>query len=432
MILEFSVSNYRSIKEEIVFSMVAEASKSKPDNVFEQAISKKETVRLLKTAAIYGANASGKSNIIRAFFEFCKYIKRGVLNAGEEIPAYDPYLFDPEMKQKPSVFWLTFIGPGGFKHKYELAFNKQAVFHENLYYYPLGSQRKIFTRPVSTKSDGLIHVASLGPDFRNKKIDTFKNQLLISKFGKDIPHEYISQVYMYLKNIIVVNAVANVKAAKLSKVANNLLISNPRFRERINGLLRHADTKLSRLDFIETDEANFHFPTEISDEERNKIIKDNKYKVFGMHPVYKDGKEIGNVGLPINEESHGTNILFSMGGMFIDVLEKGGVIFIDELDVSLHPFLTKLMVEMFHNPDINLRNAQLIFTTHDITLLNKTLLRKDQIWFTKKDNFGATELYSAQDFSGVRDDTPFDKWYLAGKFDAIPDIKSIESLFKND
>jgi AAA15 family ATPase/GTPase len=134
-------------------------------------------------------------------------------------------------------------------------------------------------------------------------------------------------------------------------------------------------------------------------------------------------------GLSFDEESNGVKTLFSVGGRMLDALSKGETIFVDELETSLHPYLSKVLVSLFQNKRINKKNAQLIFTTHDTNLLDKTLFRKDQVWFAQKDEFGETDLYSLQDYSDVREDTPFDKWYLAGKFGGIPNIKSLENLF---
>ena len=125
--------------------------------------------------------------------------------------------------------------------------------------------------------------------------------------------------------------------------------------------------------------------------------------------------------LPFSNESFGTNKLFALAGLIIKIMNQGGVIFFDELDSSLHPMLTKLLINFFHNNHKN--DSQLIFTTHETFILNKEF-RSDQIWFTQKNDFGETELFSAQDFEGVREDIPFEKWYLGGKFGAIPYIKT--------
>ncbi len=118
-----------------------------------------------------------------------------------------------------------------------------------------------------------------------------------------------------------------------------------------------------------------------------------------------------------------------MGGVILKALEYGTTLFIDELETGLHPFISKLLISLFQSKRINKKNAQLVFTTHDTNLLDRNLFRKDQFWFAEKNSQGETDLYSLQDFSDVREDTPFDKWYMAGKFGGVPNIKSLESLF---
>ena len=125
----------------------------------------------------------------------------------------------------------------------------------------------------------------------------------------------------------------------------------------------------------------------------------------------------------------GTQSLFVLGAKIIEALEDGSVLIIDELDTSLHSFITKMIVMLFQDPDINKNHAQLIFTTHDISLLDKDLIRKDQVWITEKSEKGETDLYSLQDFENLREDTSFDKWYLSGKFGGVPQIKSLKEFF---
>jgi AAA15 family ATPase/GTPase len=143
--------------------------------------------------------------------------------------------------------------------------------------------------------------------------------------------------------------------------------------------------------------------------------------IFGEHKVFENKKEISSYYLPFSNESFGTNKLFAIGGLIIKILNRGGVLFFDELDSSMHPILTNMLIEKFQ--ESTSVNAQLIFTTHETNLLSKEF-RSDQIWFTQKNEFGETELFSAQDFEGVREEMPFEKWYLAGKFGAIPTLNS--------
>jgi AAA15 family ATPase/GTPase len=124
-------------------------------------------------------------------------------------------------------------------------------------------------------------------------------------------------------------------------------------------------------------------------------------------------------------------MLFWRGRLILEKLQQGGVLIFDELDNSLHPKLVRLLVLLFTNPRSNPKNAQLIFATHEVTLLDRDLFRTDQIWFTEKNQFGETQLFSAQDFDGVREDVPFDKWYMAGKFGGLPKFEDIETIFNH-
>ncbi|MBK8627426.1 MAG: ATP-binding protein [Saprospiraceae bacterium] len=183
-------------------------------------------------------------------------------------------------------------------------------------------------------------------------------------------------------------------------------------------MITAADTKIKSIDVKYKDKDKL----EISS-------KNNPFQVFGIHDVYKNESIIGDEYLPFANESTGTQSLYVLGGKILSILESGGVLAIDELDTSLHPFITKMIVMIFQNKNLNPKNAQLIFTTHDVTLLDRDLIRRDQIWISEKDEKGVSDLYSLQDFDGVREDTPFDKWYLAGKFGGLPKIESIESIF---
>jgi AAA15 family ATPase/GTPase len=196
--------------------------------------------------------------------------------------------------------------------------------------------------------------------------------------------------------------------------------------KRLNELLRFADTGLNNLKISQSEVYLGHIHTQ------DKRLAQTIYEISATHPMFQDGKLLSEeASLPLAEESNGVKTLFTFGGRILKTLREGGIIFVDELETSLHPYLSKVLVMLFQSERINKKNAQLIFTTHDTNLLDRTIFRKDQVWFAEKDEFGVSELYSLQDFPDVREDTPFDKWYLAGKFGGIPDIKSIESLFED-
>ena len=136
--------------------------------------------------------------------------------------------------------------------------------------------------------------------------------------------------------------------------------------------------------------------------------------------------------MPLREESFGTRALFIIGCHILQALQSGSPFFVDEMDSGLHSYITQLIVDIFRNERINKKNAQLVFTTHDVNLLDQNTIRKDQVWFTEKDKFGVSEIFTLSDFDDVREDTLFAKWYLNNKFGGVPSLQSLEKLFVED
>lgn len=199
--------------------------------------------------------------------------------------------------------------------------------------------------------------------------------------------------------------------------------------QRLNQLISQIDIQIEGLEIKAMDKEAFQFPKELPSELVEKVFNQEKYQVFGKHKYYENGVFQRMESLHIAKESHGTQNLFALGGYLFDALDEGAIVFIDELDTSLHPFVVKLILNLFQNEQTNPHHAQLVFTTHDTSLLDETLLRRDQIWFTEKDASGATELYSLQDIEGVREDSAFEKGYRVGKYKAIPKIPSLAYIF---
>lgn len=429
MILEFAVENFRSIKNRQVFSLVAESSKVKGDNVFEVSLPPNGgSVRLLKTALIYGANASGKSNLIKALGALVQMINRRISGAGRPIKYYNPFLFSTESVGLPTVFELTFVFEG-IKYIYKVTFNLSYVVEEDLVYFPKGQSNRIFKR--SGVSNDLLHKVKLGKDFGNKEIEVFNNQLVLNKFGTDTPHELLTRVYVYFNTIDVNNAIRGTSNnAQVRQTSQDLAQSEGQqiFR-RLEKLIRIADTKIDRLEISQSEEPITRIIRKNGEQVRQVIESAPNTQIYGLHKVYDQGAEVRTEKLDFDEESEGTKALFWRGGLILEKLEHGGILVFDELDNSLHPRLVKFLVKLFSNPRSNPKNAQLIFATHEVTLLDRDMFRTDQIWFTEKNQYGETELFSAQDFDGVREDVPFDKWYMAGKFGGLPKIEDIESIF---
>ena len=432
MILNIELKNYRSFKNGLKFSLIAESSKTKEQNVFVQQLAKgEESVRLLKTAMLFGANASGKSNLLRAIFEISRFIGKYKPKAGERIPVYDPFRFATETSDAPVEFIIDFAGKDEIKYSYKIEFNKKNVIREELFYYPNKKETILFTRVVPESPDAIIHIGKLGTSLKNNKdIEVFHNQALLSKFGEDTPNELITPIYIYMTQIDVVNACNTRMLTQIFNETRSKLATDSVLLQKMNELLSFADTGLNGVFIKELTEDQFKLPSDIPSDIKTQFVKDNKYFMTSQHSLFENNElKRTDEPLPFQEESKGTNTIFALGGRILQALENGEILFVDEIDTNLHPYLSKLLVTLFQSPHINKNNAQLIFTSHNPTLLDRTLFRRDQIWFTEKDEFGVSDLYSLQDFSDVREDTPFDKWYLAGKFGGIPNIKSRESLF---
>jgi AAA15 family ATPase/GTPase len=424
MILQLKVKNYRSYKEETVFSMEANSSSHKIENVFEITNDKQKS-RLLKTAIIYGANASGKSNVIRAFFELRKFILHKP-KVGDPIDLYEPFKFDLISKEQPCEFELTFIDANKIKYIYKIAILIDKVLEEELYYYPNGKKTTVFKR-AKYKENNRVQKGVLGDSFGKKEINVFANQLILSKFGDDEPHELLTDVFLYFRTIEIINATnENHKEFYLKKVSEDLY-EDEQLKQKLVKLIQAADTKIFDINITKSKNDN---SSSLNDDAK-KLIEKNPYTIYGVHDVYMQDKIVGFDSLPFGQESTGTQSIYLLGGKILRTLENGGLMIVDELDTSLHPFITKMIVMIFQSETTNPKNAQLIFTTHDVSLLDRDLIRRDQVWIAEKSKMGTTELYSLQDFD-VREDTPFEKWYLAGKFGGLPQIKSIESLFEED
>ncbi|WP_188316086.1 AAA family ATPase [Chitinophaga agrisoli] len=438
MLVEFTVENYRSIKDAQTFSMVAEATKYKRDtNTVQVSIGKDDHVQLLKSAVIFGANASGKSTFIKAFRNFKTIIMTtGRLPEGKPNIFYDPFLFEVENQEMDTRYECVFIIEN-IKYRYSISFNLYNITAEELNYYPKNVKKNLFKRIISKKGE-LADDVRLAKDVKGidlklfpEHFKVFKNQVILSKFGSEIPDKFFNAVYSYFEAYWMIwsennsQGIEELSRAVITGIDHQL---GDDFFKQVEKLVKAADTKIDGLllkEEVDNGVKRRYLKHTPNNEQRTKHL-------FGNHIVYKRDKVFSNYELPFIEESAGTNVLFALGAYVLVVIRLGGVVFIDELDNSLHPKVARFLVSLFNNPTINKKNAQIIFSTHEAHLIDKDMFRSDQIWFANKKEKGDTEIYSAQDFNDIREDIPFDKWYLAGKFGALPDIKDIEYIFNDD
>jgi len=343
----------------------------------------------------------------------------------EKISFYEPFLFDNVYKNKAVKFEIDFIGiESKIKYKYIIAYNSSEIEYEALYFYPENVKAKLYER----KKQNFTY----GENYRGTKkkieVDLLPNQLFLSKSSTS-KVKYLDEVYLYFINYFFVSTIHDTQYDKsITKVLSKILLENERIKYNLLELLKVADTSILNFSISEN-ENRIKFPDEFSKEVRKKLIESFKYEVLTSHTLFENDNEIGKTTLNLEDESLGTKKLFAFGALILLALNNGGVIIIDELDKGLHPLLTKLLINLFNSKKNNPKNAQLIFATHDSTLLDTEIFRRDQICFVDKDYQGGSTFYKLSDIKGVRKDIPIDKWYLSGRFKAIPVLSEPELKF---
>lgn len=431
MLINISFKNYRSIKDEQVFSLEAGSSNLKPGNTFIP-LPYYNNLKLVKSAVIYGANASGKSNLIRLLWTLKDFIQNSLtLKAGDTIPSkyYDPFLLSTNPEKEATEITINFIPKNLKRHRYIIKFNKTEVLYEYLGVYETNWISKIYER--NNANEYVEFGDAMKEKERDKRVQN--NNLFLSKFGT-IPNDQLRDIYLYFKGIEVWNIPSvqhlNELFEKVQEKFNNP--DQHELSKKLSKLISVADTKIYKVEVKERPGKDFDdFPEPI----KADLIKKFKYETYGVHYIYDEfGNNAGSKELSFtDQESQGTKTIFAIGGLFLEAFERVEpvIIFLDEFDNSLHPDLAKFLIELFHNPKVNKNNSQLVFATHETTLLDKRIFRKDQIWFSEKSKFGSTEFYSVNDFSNlkkVRSDIPFDKWYRTGKFGAVPNIRKFDFI----
>lgn len=426
MLLEFKIKNFRSIKDWQSFTMLAESKvKELNDSVIDY-----KGYRVLNTAIIYGRNASGKSNLLRAFAALQYMVSESTdFKNDEKIPPYEPYRLDRSYKNKPVEFAINFIGKDDIRYEYSIAYDDRKIISEELNFFPKSQSALLFKRISGKKIKYGEYLTGRKKDIESLLYD---NQLFLSKVGTEkneqlaIPYSFFSE-YLFVSNIhdsqydnVLIQMFTN-------KMGNDDI---PFFKENINKLMRVADTGIQSINIEESDIDKKSLPKELSEEDKDDLIERYKYKIRTIHKEFENSENVGDVEFHLKDESTGTIKLLAVGGLILEALADGQTLIIDELDKSLHPMLTRALINIFKNPKLNPKNAQLIFATHDVSLLDNEFFRRDQVWFAEKEYEGFSHYYSISDIKGVRANVPFEKYYLSGSFGAIPVINENEFNFQ--
>ncbi len=421
MLIEFRVSNFKSFKEEQVLSMVASSDKSLLENTFEVP---DLGIRLLHSAIVYGANASGKSNLMEALVTTRGLVTQSVeIEPGARIPI-TPFLLDKDFAQAPSSFEISFIHEG-IRYEYGFSVDSKQVHEEWLNAYPKGRAQTWFER--STSRTGKPDDWYFGPNLKGEKKTIAQmvrpNALFLSVAAK-FAHDQLTPVYDWFSNNLQgINLSNEYQRKSIEAFTINNIESSPKIRSRVVNLLRAADFGVSGVLVNKQPFSDAGAPMEIfSREFRDKLMKSETIEVEMVHSAQ-------GVDIPFawDDESYGTQRFFAMSGPWLFSLDQGLVLVVDEIDSSLHPHLVRKLVQMFHDSELNINHGQLIFNTHDTTQLDGTLFRRDQIWLVEKDNAGASHLYPLLEFK-PRKQEALEKGYLQGRYGAIPFTGSFKDL----
>jgi AAA15 family ATPase/GTPase len=417
MLLEFNVNNFKSIKDSITFSMLA--SSKDTNNSFN--IRKYE---LLNSSIVYGANASGKSNLLKAMNFMGKIVlnRTKVIQSTDKLP-YDPFRLNSETEDASSTFEMVFF-INEIKYRYGFEIDNENVYAEWLYADEKGKESKLFYRDTDEDDYVNPNKFSEGNQFFNKKnslINISKNQLFIWKCDQD-GGSIAKSILQWFDRFNFIDGMDHKNYINYTMRQ----MKDAEFKDKIISLVKTADIGIEDIELEEEEVPDSILESmPISDALKNEIINEGGLTSISLNTFHKkynaENEEIGTAIFELeNEESKGTRKFFAMSAPILDTLRKGKILIIDELDASLHPILTRHLIKLFHNKNVNKLNAQLIFATHDTNLLKKSMFRRDQVWFVEKDKYGASSSYSLAQYKNVRKQEDFEKQYIEGKYGAIP------------
>jgi AAA15 family ATPase/GTPase len=425
MLVEFRLKNYRCFRDQQTLSLVASSDNSLPNNVIEPNDLGLSRLRLLRSVVVYGPNASGKSKLLEALFFAGKMVVNSASAKPNMVLNVEPFLLDKSTHGEPSEFEFTFIDQG-IRYQYGFAVDKKRVYREYLYAAPKGRVVLYFERTFDQEDATEAYRFGSSLKGQNQRISelTRPNALFLS-VAATFKHPMLTAPYTWFSD-------------KLEGTQAHMAWISPSkpdeaFHALIRTLLQISDIGISDYSIIEakapansTVDASSSM-TDQSDEGPDSPEGAQRFRIEMLHAT-RSGEQIG---IDLSEESHGTMQLFFLATPLLRALAEGQILFVDELDTSKHPLLVRALVQLFHNPEVNTKNAQLIFNTHDTSLLDQELFRRDQVWFTEKGQDGASHLYSLLEYSPRRGES-LAKGYLQGRYGAIPFLGDVSLLSQEE
>lgn len=410
MLVEFRVANFRSIRDEQCLSMVASAAiKEHLEHRVTNVAS--ATPDLLKTAVIYGANASGKSNLINAmaFFRAMVNDSATLVKEGQTLNCTS-FKLDKNLSEQPSMFEIVFVHEG-VRYQYGFKLTPQYIAEEWLLVYKAAKPQQWFNRKRDANGKHQYKFSSYLTGPRSTWEEATRDNALFLSTAVQLNSELLRPIFLWITQALVIFG----SGALPPQEFTTLMLQDSNQKEKISRFLRTADFGIDEieLDMKHGFQQTLHFDLETGNAQALREEKDMQVPIF----IHRSAQ--GSARFDMHEESEGTQKVFRLSGAVFDVLKNGRTFIVDELDSSLHPLMMRHLLELFHGADTSNKQAQLIFTTHDTTLLDVDILRRDQIWFIEKDVDHSSRLYPLSDFN-PRNKEALEKGYLSGRYGAIP------------
>lgn len=421
MLIEFSVENFKSIKNEARLSLAAGPGKEhRGKNVMIPEL--KQGVRampLLRSAAIYGANAAGKSNLIRALHAMQQIVRQSGREIGD-LPV-TPFRFSPESIDRPTTFELVGI-VNGMRFQYGFSATAGAVTDEWLYAWPLGRIQFWFERTTDAESgEAKCKFGNkLAGDKEVWRRATRRNALLLST-AITLNSEQLRPIFDWFNE--------NLHVSVSGGWGGEFTVQwcEGERKDEVLQFLRAADFAIDDLRMVKKDFTPDMLPSDMPADLKDRM----KEELSGTELLEIRLRHKTNHGhsleLPLNEESEGTQKIFELAAPWIDTVDNGHVIVLDELHEHLHPALVRFLVNRFHDPGANAKGAQLIFSTHDTSILNQEVFRRDQIWFCERNSRQETSVFPLTDFRPRRGVENLERSYLGGRYGAVPVLRPPEA-----
>jgi len=433
-IQEFSFGNFKSFKDIQTLNLSAAKIKSKREDIDQNNVIKgnnNEGVSFLKSKAIYGANASGKSNVIKAFLAFSIIVRTSVKDE-KSLNLVESFRLSTETENEPTFFQIIFWHKN-IKYRYGFEADYENITAEWLYGKPkdrelpffIRDKQKIIELDKTNYSEGNKLLSLLDDDSEENEIFR-KNSLFLSTIAAIGIGKLSKQIIDSLNSIAIIPGLGHHVMFTYAKES----LYNGNRRKFITDFLRYGDIGIQNLDVVQFSSEDL--PDGIDDEIHKNFDKKKRDAPISIRKKFDENlvSEDNYISFLINHESEGTLKLFELSPFIYDTIKNKMPIFIDEFDARFHPLLTKKIVQLF-NSKAN-KGAQLIFVTHDTNLLSADLLRRDQIEFVEKDKYGASHLYSLAQFKGIRNNASFEKDYIQGKYGAIPFLGDFSKLIDTE